>query len=138
MSVTETGANTYTNGKAEIPGTIGAQKVIIVDGNLNVGPPSLIDGIATGSATAYVGDKTDRSGMASEEGNGSVGSVFEEKNGDGTDIISHIGEGPIKLVKGREVPKDADGKFYMTIEVLGANNTAALKARLSAAFKVVM
>lgn len=75
MAVSESAANTYVNGKTEVPGSNGAKRCMLIGGTIDADEPSKVASTLTKSIVAIlVGDKTDRTSISQM---GIVGSVLK-------------------------------------------------------------
>ena len=129
LSVTETTVNTYKNEKVEVPNSQNAKAAFLLGYTMDTaqvqcGTSEL--GIITGSL--LVGDLTARTGMALINTVGCVDKVENYMAKDASGIIVAISNrDPMtkKCPSPVPIPKTADGKFYLTAEVLATLATSA-------------
>jgi hypothetical protein len=135
-NVTESGANTYTNTKKEIPGSEGAKRVTLLKGKLDVDTPDLEDAINEMRGAVLVGDRTDRTSLAALSTAGSICRYDEVLNSDGTDVLFHVNKGTTDCVAPWDIPKGPDGRFYITLEAQGVGNASAKYAHFAGSFRI--
>lgn len=135
-SVTETGATTYTNDAKEIPGSAGAKVVVLRSYRLDVAEPTTVANTLTQvKGGMYVGNQESRSSIGGIGSAGCIDHVTETKLS-GASIPSFMSsDGParqsgIAVI----VPPSSDGKFYLTLEVIGVACTSAKAVNVSAEF----
>jgi hypothetical protein len=135
-ATTEGGANTYANGKHEIPGSSGAKAVFLMNGTLDVQEPDLEDAVNRCYGTVWAGDFTARTSVGVLSDNGCMMRVMEILNSDATDILFAVSNSPAKVTSPWEIPKAADGKYYITLEILGQGNANAKSVRFAGSFRI--
>lgn len=118
----ESAVNTYTNAKFAVPGGSAAQRCMFMKGMLDVTTPDIEDAINYATGVVLVGDRTAKTSDSGLGNNGVFGYVQEILNSDASDILFHSNKAPVKLDVPTPIPKDSDGNFYITLEVVGIGN----------------
>lgn len=136
-SLAESAVNTYTNTIKEITGTSSAKAVFIRSSQIDVVKPDLEDAINWTYGRVLAGNHENRTSRASLGTAGVFGLVDEMLNSDATDVIAESNKSPTDCVAYVPVPRDADGKFYITLEVEGSGNAAAKGIYLSGTIDII-
>lgn len=133
MAVSESAANTYVNAKTEISGSVGAKKCVLIGGTVDGDEPNKVASTLTETRIALlVGDKTDRTSISQMGIVGSIIRMDETILCDGSAVVLvHNTHSPHTFKRAVEIPKTSDGKFYITGEVAGSNNTGAVGLKAS-------
>ena len=134
-TVTESAANTITNSQVEVPNSYGAKKVFVRSAELDPFEPDVVaSGWSKTYAVACAGKQTPTSATLADQG------AFTTKEKRlwcaSTAPVVRATDGPDQYMGPRQIFPDQDGKFYVTIAVLGSGNSAAKNVRYNIEFMV--
>ncbi len=123
-SITEDSINTYKNAKVEVPNSQGAKTVTLVQlyMDADVAVPAS-GGVGYNRYAVAVGDQTSQTSMRSLQHSGVVGFVEEIGQLDASgDYLYMSNSSPTLFRTAKPIPRDPDGKFYLTQHIAGSGN----------------
>jgi ribosomal protein S8E len=134
-SKAEGAANTIGVDHIEVPESAGAKSVHILSVELDPDGPDYVAAANTATkAVCIAGKVTPTTCNLSNEGAVTTKSVQNKSTG--AAIFACVNDGPDQARGRWAVPKAVDGKYFVTIAVLGSNNTAAKTVHYRIDFEV--